>query len=71
MLVFGNEYPRAQSARRAFLKKIPGKSREEWDPFFHLDDPFYNSLSPTTFRATADCWLRDVCGITNLHDLPE
>jgi hypothetical protein len=46
MTFFGPVYPRDRATRLERLGTIPGEERSEWDPFFHLDDQFYESLGP-------------------------
>jgi hypothetical protein len=41
MRFFGAPYPREREVREERLSKVPGKEREQWDPFFALDDRFY------------------------------
>jgi hypothetical protein len=54
MAFFGDPYPRDQERRAAALEAVPGSSREEWDPFRHLDDPFYAVIDwPNNVFATA------------------
>lgn len=42
---FGSPYPREQEVRMAFLDAITGNSRAKWDPFYKLDNRFYDSLN--------------------------
>jgi hypothetical protein len=67
--LFGKGFPRSQAARREFLTSFDGATRADWDPFFKLDDRFYASvpMDKDKFEAAADRWLREVCGIANLH----
>jgi hypothetical protein len=65
MAVFGDTYPRSQTARQQFLQTFEGESRAEWDPFAAMDEPFYDSLH--VFDEAADRWLRETCGVKNLH----
>lgn len=44
MLVFGSDFPRDREARQAFLEAIPGDEPSEWNPFFLLDDRFYEII---------------------------
>jgi hypothetical protein len=46
----------------------PGKDREERDPFYAMDEPFYAALIARdgTFYNLADRWLREECGIRSL-----
>ena len=68
MAVFGPEFPRSQDARQEFLSRFGGESREEWDPFFELDDRFYAATKDELFDEAGNRWLRDVCGIKRLRD---
>ena len=47
---FGDKYPREQDVRCAMLDTIPGKRREEYDPFFTLDSLYYKLLPTATHR---------------------
>ena len=40
MAFFGVPYPRGQAERERVLADVGGEEREEWDPFYHLDDDF-------------------------------
>lgn len=44
MSVFGNDYPRDREIRVAFLDSIEGGDISEWNPFFELDDVFYEAI---------------------------
>jgi uncharacterized protein DUF4375 len=44
MSFFGDVYPRDRATRVERLAGIVGEEREDWDPFFQLDDRFYESL---------------------------
>ncbi|MFO1004250.1 MAG: DUF4375 domain-containing protein [Planctomycetaceae bacterium] len=71
--VFGDEFPRSQEARQGFLMEYAKANeakggRNSWNPFAELDDRFYKSTEQ--FDDTADRWLRDVCGVTSLHQAP-
>ena len=44
MAVFGSDYPRDRDAREAFLDAIEGSDISEWNPFFRLDDVFYEAI---------------------------
>ena len=71
--VFGTEFPRSQETRQGFLMEYAKANgtkgvRNSWNPFAELDDRFYKSTEH--FDDTADRWLRDVCGISSLHQLP-
>jgi hypothetical protein len=71
---FGDSFPRSQEVRNEFLVRFQGAKREEWDPFFQLDTPFYEAISgsrenqdqPRPFDVAANKWLRDDCGIVDL-----
>ena len=42
--VFGKDYPRARTTREEFLDAIEGDDISEWNPFFELDDEFYEAI---------------------------
>jgi hypothetical protein len=44
MKFFGNVYPRDRHQRCEVLASIPGRTREEWDPFYQLDERFYDLI---------------------------
>lgn len=44
MSVFGNDYPRDRETREAFLESLEGDDISEWNPFFKLDDVFYEAI---------------------------
>jgi hypothetical protein len=44
MAFFGSPYPREQAVRLELLAGRHGRRREEWDPFYGLDDRFYEWL---------------------------
>lgn len=44
MSVFGNDYPRDRETRETFLDAIEGNDISEWNPFFKLDDVFYDAI---------------------------
>jgi hypothetical protein len=46
MAFFGTPYPREQEVRLERLRTRHGDAREEWDPFYELDDQFYRTLGP-------------------------
>jgi Domain of unknown function (DUF4375) len=50
MAVFGPSYPRRQEERQARLIRIPGKPRQEWDPFVALDERFYSAAGRSPRR---------------------
>ena len=45
MAWFGETYPRERQLRQALLESVAGEQREEWDPFYALDDPFFDALA--------------------------
>ena len=53
MQFFGAPYPREQTDRQKQLSGHRGRRREEWDPFFVLDERFYSWL-----HAESDRWER-------------
>lgn len=68
-----DDYPRSQEGRIHLLDKFPMKgSREQWDPFWRLDEKFYElpSNNGARYDDAADQWLRETCGITRLEDPP-
>ncbi len=82
---FGGAYSRSQEQRCAFLDSFrleaecvdSDRPRSDWDPFYELDDRFYDCLSggsvnpfDAAFTAAADRWLRETCGIRKLSDPP-
>ena len=44
MGVFGSVFPRERALRQEFLDSIPGDEPSEWNPFFLLDDWFYDLI---------------------------
>lgn len=75
MAIVGNPYPRSHSARDQILTDWINeigfqKGRRAWDPFQSLDSRFYESWEAVSFNDAADRWLRDVCGIRSLRQLP-
>ncbi len=59
---FGRPYPRDREFRIELLNGIPGESREEWDPFFKLDDRFYALLDAENggFNQAADAFAKSI-----------
>lgn len=61
---FGELYPREREKRQEILYSIPGETREEYDPFYKLDEQFYkctgtNSMdSEYRFEMMADEYAR-------------
>jgi Domain of unknown function (DUF4375) len=64
MSFFGANYPREQQKREAILDRIQGDTSEEWDPFNHLNDKFYDGLNFKTgrFEKAADDYARQAAG---------
>jgi Domain of unknown function (DUF4375) len=46
MKFFGTPYPREQVVRVERLNSRQGSTRQEWDPFYGLDEEFYHALGP-------------------------
>lgn len=71
MAIFGDSYPRSQTARQEFLKTFDNESqsRADWDPFYILDGEFGAALlhEREEFDNVAERWLRETCGIRDLH----
>lgn len=44
MAFFGTPYPRERERRKGVLESLKGKTRKDWDPFFTLDDRFFEIL---------------------------
>jgi hypothetical protein len=63
MRFFGDPYPRDREERWELLAKVPGDRREDWDPFYGLDDRFYAWL-----RDDQDRWERAADSYANRHD---
>ncbi len=61
---WGTPYPRECSRRQQILDAITGSVRAEFDPFFKLDDPFYELLDaePDRYWQAADEYARRVIG---------
>ena len=63
------EYPRSREGRARALARFPALgAREQWDPFYQLDDEFYGLLSNngSRYEEAANAWLRETCGVTSL-----
>lgn len=68
------EYPRSREGRLLALSRFPVLgNREQWDPFYRLDEEFYALLSNNGSRYddAANTWLRKTCDITQLDDPPK
>ena len=68
--VFGTRFPRSQHERKSFLDKYKVATREEWDPFYEMNEMFYAATKDEAFQTKANHWLRDVCNIKRLRDTP-
>lgn len=57
---FHEPYPRAHEARHAALQAItlPGEEREQWDPFYELDDRYYAAKKRERFYQKLDEFAR-------------
>lgn len=53
MAHFGTPYPRDRYDRLKFLPIRQGRSRKEWDPFYKLDERFYESTDEWEDAANA------------------
>jgi hypothetical protein len=58
MRFFGEPYPREREVREERLSKVSGKEREHWDPFFALDDRFYEWKHAEDDERAADAYAR-------------
>ena len=58
MAFFGSPYPRGRGERERALADAPGEERQAWDPFFFLDDEFYDLLGSESggFTGAADTY---------------
>ena len=71
MAIFGEKFPRSRAERQEFLSKFPGETRDEFDPFVKIDDRLMPSFPETPqFDDICNRWLRETCGIHDLHDEP-
>ncbi len=71
MAVFGEKFPRSREERQDFLSKFPGETRDDFDPFVEIDDRLMPSFPETPqFDEICNRWLRETCGIQDLHDEP-
>lgn len=73
LAVFGEHYSRSQEERQAFLDRFKDTDEDDWDPAWDPFDKLSDRFLPTSedqqaFDEAADKWLRNVCGIRNLHD---
>ena len=50
MKFFGPIYPRDRSRRQSKLPSPERRKREQWDPFYKLDDQFYSCRDGTEAR---------------------
>jgi Domain of unknown function (DUF4375) len=60
MEFFGRPYPREQVNRQELLANCSGRKREEWDPFYRLDQRFFEWLhaEPDRWCRAADAYAR-------------
>jgi len=58
---FGGKYPRERASRQKLLPACRGR-REEWDPFYRLDERFYEWLhaSPDRWELAADAYAKRI-----------
>lgn len=70
---FGEPFPRSQETRQRHLNQyLKNRNdidrREDWDPFFKLDDQFYACFANGLGLSVAECerWMRNECGIQKL-----
>jgi hypothetical protein len=56
MAIFGTPYPRAEEMRHQLLSRIPGRTRDEWDPFIALDNAFFAAKSDDVLYEAADAY---------------
>ena len=71
MVYFGPEYPRSTALRHRLLDLIPENGeRNEWDPFYELDNRFFAILSNNGSRyyQAADRWMHEQCGVQDERD---
>jgi hypothetical protein len=61
---FEEPYPRDRDARWHALQEIerPGETREEWDPFYELDDRYYAAKDKSQFYERLDDYARRMKG---------
>jgi hypothetical protein len=57
MRFFGAHFPRERATRLALLKRVQGKPRAVWDPFYSKDDPYYALLKGDTLANAADAYV--------------
>lgn len=57
---FHTSYPRDRGVRHAALQAIelPGEKREQWDPFYDLDDKYYAAKERENFEGRLDEFAR-------------
>lgn len=62
MRFFGSPYPREQLERQKRLDERRGQGREEWNPFYKLDERFYEWLheEPDRWERAADAYAERV-----------
>ena len=56
---FGKRFPRSRTERHRRLPRVPDRPREEWDPFFALDERFYAVIRTENggFDVAADAYI--------------
>lgn len=52
--IFGTPFPRERERRIEFLDSFTGDEPEDWNPFFVLDDQFFDSLVPERGSSSGD-----------------
>ena len=63
--LFGDNYPRSDAERQEYLTQFGKENGFQANPFASIEGP--NFCDPEYYKAAANSWLRDVCGITNLR----
>lgn len=58
--MFGSTYPRDREARSHRLSELEraGDRRSDWDPFYELDEQFYEATGSSEFADQADRFVR-------------
>lgn len=51
---FGTPYPRERDGREVFLPERQRRPREDWGPFYRLDERFYKSTAD--WEDSANCY---------------
>ena len=65
--MFGSDFPRDRDSRFARLSELegPGDRREDWDPFYLLDDKYYAAKRMENLFAMMDQYALETAGLTN------